>query len=352
MESLYSNEHQVRFNPDQKTALAVHIAAALSKLLGSEWTGNGWTTKDMYFLGEKKGDSQLPYGPFVSCSSNGPNSTGQTGWAANLVKTPNLILLGKLLLEIDLGKDLDGLINKRLEAKPSKNISVFLLQVHEKAKHELLYGEAILACLTFHRVRKLKSETEEIDIPIADWCEWDRKYIKDNIVKKLTPSSPHSKQQESVTHREHHAKHEKLFFASKTHTTTKRVESPLRPSTYQAGNSGDITSSDVSVFPRSLDQAHFIGATTTRQEEHQSNKEVERPNNPVLHHHVRRQISLVKGNADVSTWLNDINQDPDVVRGESDSSTFEIEDEKVLFDDIEDSQPPTLVQTPSHSFIS
>ena len=133
--SLDLDVQPVRFSPEQKTTLATHLVAALSRLLGSKWAGEGWTTKDMYFLG-KKDDDNLPYGPFMSCSLDGPDSTDRTRWATNLVKTPHLILLGKLLLEIDLGQDLDEHIDNRLKATPKKYLSVMLGNLYEKAEYK------------------------------------------------------------------------------------------------------------------------------------------------------------------------------------------------------------------------
>ncbi|KAI0543371.1 peptidase S8/S53 domain-containing protein [Xylaria curta] len=339
------DEQQLRFNPNQKRALAIHIAVALSRLLGSGWVGEGWTTKDLYFLGEKKGDDELPYGPYVSCFSDGPESRDWERLAAKLVKTPHLILFGKLLLEIDLGQDLDEWIDKRLKETPKKNLSTLLLGLYDKAKYELFYGDAIRACLNFHKERKLKREAKDIDVPVTDWCEWDRKYIRDNIVMKLMPP-PQRKQlkqlKQPTYHREHPERYKSLSFAySGSRITSNKARPLLQPSTYQTSSSEYTKPSDSTTFSKSSDQTQYTRATTIGRVDPQPNKELEFSDRPVTDLSVLRRTSIVRESPEMNAWLNDVEHSPDTVQSEARPTIFQTEeDECVLFDDMEDSQPP------------
>ncbi|KAI0533752.1 hypothetical protein GGR58DRAFT_521141 [Xylaria digitata] len=324
---LIANEHQLRFNPDQKKSLAVRIAVALSQLSGSKWVGDGWTAKDVYFLGCKKDDDKLPFGPFVLCSSDGPNSVDRMEWVAKLVKTPHLILFGKLLLEIDLGEDLDKLIDDELRKTPKKNISALLLGMYEKVKYHLLYGDAIKACLNFHKERKLRRETKEIDVPRADWCEWDRKYIRDNIVANLAHAlAPQLKQpkKESVSHQRHDVKYKDPSLACSGPRHASEVSPFLRPSTYQTSDLEGTKGSGSAQLSKSPERAHYIGAINISQNERQSNKEVKFLINPTPHSPI--QTTTIEKNTAMDAWLNEIDHTAP--------------DEGLLFDDMEYSQRP------------
>ena len=122
-----TNEPRTVFNQDQKNDLAMHIAASFSCLLGSSWIGEGWSSEDIYFLCEKRHVNQLPRGPFIMCSSDGPESKDWMRWTGDLGDTPQLIPLGKPLLEIDSGQDLGELIDDGLKATTTKSIFVLLL---------------------------------------------------------------------------------------------------------------------------------------------------------------------------------------------------------------------------------
>ncbi|KAI0966704.1 peptidase S8/S53 domain-containing protein [Xylaria arbuscula] len=337
---LMLNDHQIRFDRNQKEALAVQIAVALSQLLGSQWVGKGWTAKDMYFLSEKKGGSELPYGPFVSVTANGPESQDWTKWTAKLVKTPHLILFGKLLLEIDLGSDLDEVIDDGLRKTPNKNLSTLLLRLYHEAKSELFYREAIQACLSFHNERKLKRDAKDIDVPEMGWCEWDRKYIQNNIITKLAPTSPQRtklNQKEPVYYQEHHVRHDLPFTYR---AGSKEVPSSLRPSTSKANHQESARHPIPAISFMSPDQSQDKKATIVTRKESRLNEKVELTDGPVSHPTVRTQTVTVKKSAKMSVWLDNIEHAPDVVRGESTPSIFEIgNDEVLLFDDMEYSRP-------------
>ncbi|KAI0184383.1 hypothetical protein EV127DRAFT_239191 [Xylaria flabelliformis] len=328
------DEQQLRLSRHQKRSLAIHIAIALSQLVGSGWVGKGWTTKDLYFLGEKKGDNELPYGPFVSCLSDGPESKDLERWAAKLVKTPHLVLFGKLLLEIDLGQDLDEWIDERLKEKPKWNLYTLLLGLHDKAKFELDYGDAIRACLYFHKERKLKREAGVIAVPMADWCEWDREYIRDNIVMKLIPPSQRKR---PVSHQEHHKRYKNSFTYTGSRIAPKEV---LQPLAHQTGGSKNTKSSDSTTFSKSSSQTQYTGTTIISQVDPQPNNGVELSGRSVLDPPVHRRASMVRESAEMNAWLKDVAHAPSTVQGETSSSIYKIvDDEGVLFDGMEDSQP-------------
>ncbi|KAI1362819.1 hypothetical protein F5Y08DRAFT_310974 [Xylaria arbuscula] len=330
----------VRFNRDQKETLAIHLAIALSQLLGSQWVGKGWTTKDVYLLSDKKAESELPYRPFVSVTADGPESQDWTKWSAELVKTPHLILFGKLLLEIDLGYDLDEKIDDGFKESPNKNLSTLLLRLYDMVKHHLLYRDAIQACVNFHKERKLKREAGDIDVPEMGWCEWDRKYIQNNIITKLAPNlHPRTKleQKESVSYKEHHGRHDRHFTYR---AASKEPPSSLRSSTPMTNYQESVRPPISAVSFMSPDQGQDTKATMITQKESRLNEKVQVTDSPVSHLTIRTQRATAKNSAKMRVWLNNVEHAQDVVHGESTSSTSDIGDDKiVLFDDMEYSRP-------------
>lgn len=184
---------------------------------------------------------------------------------------------------------------------------------------------------------------------MAEWCEWDRRYIQDNIVSKLT-TAHHSKQQDPLPHQEYHAKGNRpLLTCFKRPTTLEEDHSSLRPSNYHTRDSRDTKSP---INPSKLtDKANLIEARSTIQNEHQSHKEIQRPAHPISRLLIQGRSSSVNPNADVDTWINNINEHSDLVPGGSDPSIEMDEDEGVLFDDMESSNPPKCVEAPFRPLI-
>ncbi|KAK2616463.1 hypothetical protein QQS21_000505 [Conoideocrella luteorostrata] len=176
----------VRFSRVEKRKLAVDIASSLSRLLGSQWVGEGWCSKDLFFLGNKvdQSRSNTPFGPYITCSAAGPPSDNLERWRPNLGDPPILLFLAKLLLEIDLGKDLDDSIDEALKKDPNEDIWFLLSEIKGKYNPDLEYSDAIEYCLNYHMKRQAKLELGEISGTASQWSEWDRTYIR-GVIKKL-----------------------------------------------------------------------------------------------------------------------------------------------------------------------
>ncbi|KAL8364517.1 hypothetical protein RB595_003681 [Gaeumannomyces hyphopodioides] len=182
-------DHMVsdRFTRTEKRRLAMDIASSLSRLLGSDWVGKGWCSKDLFFLGTKidQARSNTPFGPYITCSAGGPPLADLERWRQNLDDPPILLFLAKLLLEIDLGKDLDGRIEEALKEDPEDNLGLLLSEIHEQYQHDLDYSDAIVSCLKYHKTRQVKLQLREITEAPGQWSEWDRRYIQ-GVIKQLT----------------------------------------------------------------------------------------------------------------------------------------------------------------------
>ncbi|KAF2962883.1 hypothetical protein GQX73_g10694 [Xylaria multiplex] len=304
VEELLANGGQLRFNRDQKRLLAERIAVALSQLSGSRWVREGWTAKEVYFLG-------------------GSDSADQMEWVAKLVKTPHLILFGKLLLEIELGEDLDKLIDDGLRTTPRKNVSTLLLGMYEKAKGYLDNANAIQACLNFHKERRLRREAKEIDVPQADWCEWDRKYIRDNVVANLVRASQVNQSKKGpLSNQKHDPKYKSPPLAYPRAHNTSGVGPLLQPPTHRTSDSEDTKGPGFAFLSKSPARDHTIRVTDIDQDELQSNKEVKFPINPT-HHSIQ---TTIRKNTEIGASLDNVK---DVAP-----------DEEVLFEDLEYSHPP------------
>ncbi|KAF7556143.1 hypothetical protein G7Z17_g1658 [Cylindrodendrum hubeiense] len=108
-------------------------------------------------------------------------------------KPPTLLFLGKLLLEIDLGWSLDDDVDK-IREDPRENMWTLLSSTFEMNKGDLHYGNAIAACLKFHKERKIRFEMGEITGNLDEWSEWDRSYVRDLVKRLEVPAySPQSK---------------------------------------------------------------------------------------------------------------------------------------------------------------
>ncbi|KAK4154756.1 hypothetical protein C8A00DRAFT_32424 [Chaetomidium leptoderma] len=180
-----------RFSRVEKRKLAMDIASSLSRLLGSEWVGEGWCSKDLFFLAKKvdQARSNTPFGPYIVCSAGGPPLADLDRWRPNLGDPPILLFLAKLLLEIDLGNDLDSRIETALEDNPDEDLWLFLSEIHEEYKCDLDYSEAIGSCLDYHMTRQVKLELGEITEVPGQWSEWDRRYIHGVIKKLVDPAT-------------------------------------------------------------------------------------------------------------------------------------------------------------------
>lgn len=180
-----------RFSRTEKRSLAMDILSSLSRLLGSGWVGEGWCSKDLFFLGKKVDEerSKTPFGPYISCSAGGPPLADLERWRLNLGHPPILIFLAKLLLEIDLGKDLDERIEEALEEDPDEDLGLILSDIWEDYKWDLDYSEAIEACLNYHMTRQVHLELGQIDEEPGQWSEWDRRYIQGVISKLADPAT-------------------------------------------------------------------------------------------------------------------------------------------------------------------
>lgn len=177
-----------RFDKAQKKKLVSILAISLTRLYGSRWMGKGWDSKDIFFHFPAEGGDQatpnLPFGPFVSCSSDGPTFLDFPKWSQKLPETSALLFFGKLLLEIDLGQDFQKLLDldRSIKKELKNNLWVALMKIHKTYKADLDYSDAIQACLQFHRIEKSEVETGDIQEPRGTWA---KRYIWDKVVQKL-----------------------------------------------------------------------------------------------------------------------------------------------------------------------
>ncbi|PMD63951.1 uncharacterized protein K444DRAFT_316875 [Hyaloscypha bicolor E] len=243
-----------RFSRGQKRTLATSIASSLCRLLGSEWVGKGWCAKDMLFLADEDGQSEsdIPVGPFISCSPAGPYLADYVKWESKLANTkpPVFLFLGKLLLEIDLGGSLDSHIEEELKKDTKETVWLLLSGIYKNSKGHLEYGDAIDACLRFHKVRKIKFEAEELTGDPGEWCEWDRRYIKDVVEKLVVPSTSIPTAAKTTTSKvDHHGGQKTIQDTSKhSYLFSIRPRNSPRTSNSQGSGSRDNTSSASAVF--------------------------------------------------------------------------------------------------------
>jgi hypothetical protein len=177
-----------RFDKAQKKKLVSILASSLTHLYGSPWMRKGWDSKDIYFHFPTDGAGQaagsFPFGPFVSCSNEGPLFLDLPKWNHKLPESSALLFFAKLLLEIDLGQDFQKVLDldKSIKAAMKTDLLGALNKIYKKYQADLDYSEAINACLQFHRVERCEIETGGLEGPRDLWA---KKYILENVVQKL-----------------------------------------------------------------------------------------------------------------------------------------------------------------------